>query len=78
MAGATHDMGSPPSSTGLAGEHENRFGEIGKRDRAEPSRRCASLHAQGLSLRAIRDEMRAKGYRISHEGVAGILERMPN
>jgi hypothetical protein len=32
------------------------------------------LDAQGRSLRAIRDEMRAKGFQISHEGVARILK----
>ena len=34
----------------------------------------AALRAQGRSLRAIRDEMRAKGFQISHEGVARILK----
>jgi putative DNA-invertase from lambdoid prophage Rac len=39
----------------------------------EALREIAALRAQGLSLRAIRDEMRAKGFQISHEGVARIL-----
>jgi len=29
--------------------------------------------AQGRPLRAIADAVRAKGHRISHEGVAGVL-----
>jgi hypothetical protein len=33
--------------------------------------RC--LRAQGRSLRAIADAVQAKGHRISHEGVAGVL-----
>ncbi len=32
------------------------------------------MHARGLSLRAIRDAMQAKGHKISHEGVARILK----
>jgi putative DNA-invertase from lambdoid prophage Rac len=39
----------------------------------EAIRAIASLRAQGRSLRAIRDEMRAKGFQVSHEGVARIL-----
>ena len=31
------------------------------------------LRAQGKALRAIAEAMQAKGYRISHEGVAGVL-----
>jgi hypothetical protein len=31
------------------------------------------LRAQGMALRQIAEAMRAKGYRISHEGVAGVL-----
>jgi putative DNA-invertase from lambdoid prophage Rac len=40
----------------------------------EAIREIAVLRAQGRSLRAIRDEMRAKGFQISHEGVARILK----
>jgi hypothetical protein len=40
----------------------------------EAIREMAALRAQGRSLRAIRDEMRAKGFQISHEGVARILK----
>jgi putative DNA-invertase from lambdoid prophage Rac len=40
----------------------------------EAIREIAALRAQGRSLRAIRDEMRAKGFQISHEGVARILK----
>jgi putative DNA-invertase from lambdoid prophage Rac len=39
----------------------------------EAIREIAALRAQGRSLRVIRDEMRAKGFQISHEGVARIL-----
>jgi hypothetical protein len=31
-------------------------------------------NAQGRSLRAIRDEMRARGFQISHEGVARMAD----
>jgi len=34
----------------------------------------AALKAQGLSLRAIAAEMQARGFQISHEGVAGVLK----
>jgi putative DNA-invertase from lambdoid prophage Rac len=34
---------------------------------------AVALRAQGRSLRAISDAMRAKGFTISHEGVAGVL-----
>jgi len=40
----------------------------------EAIREIAALRAQGRSLRAIRDEMRARGFQISHEGVARILK----
>jgi hypothetical protein len=40
----------------------------------EAIREIAALRAQGRSLRAIRDEMRAKGFQISQEGVARILK----
>ena len=40
----------------------------------EAIREIAALRAQGRSLRAIRDEMRAKGFQVSHEGVARILK----
>jgi DNA invertase Pin-like site-specific DNA recombinase len=36
-------------------------------------REMKRLRAQGKALRPIADAMRAKGYRISHEGVAGVL-----
>ena len=42
----------------------------------EAIREIAALRAQGRSLRAIRDEMRAKGFEISHEGVARIVSRL--
>ena len=32
-----------------------------------------ALRAQGKALRAIADVVRAKGHKISHEGVAGVL-----
>jgi putative DNA-invertase from lambdoid prophage Rac len=37
-------------------------------------REIAALRAQGRSLRAIRDELRARGFSISHEGVSRILK----
>ena len=37
-------------------------------------REMVALRAQGQSLRAIADAVRAKGVRISHEGVAGVLK----
>ena len=33
------------------------------------------MHAQGRALRAIVAEMQAKGFQISHEGVAGVLSK---
>ena len=39
----------------------------------EAIREMISLHGQGWSLRAIAAAMKAKGHRISHEGVAGVL-----
>jgi putative DNA-invertase from lambdoid prophage Rac len=39
----------------------------------EAIREIAALRAQGKPLRAIADAMRARGLKISHEGVAGIL-----
>jgi putative DNA-invertase from lambdoid prophage Rac len=39
----------------------------------EAIREITALRAQGRSLRAIRDEMRAKGHQISHQGVARVL-----
>jgi putative DNA-invertase from lambdoid prophage Rac len=40
----------------------------------EAIREIAALRAQKRSLRAIRDALRAKGFQISHEGVARILK----
>lgn len=40
----------------------------------EAVREIIAMKAQGRSLRAIAAEMQAKGYRISHEGVAGVLK----
>jgi putative DNA-invertase from lambdoid prophage Rac len=39
----------------------------------ETIREMLALRAQGKALRAIADSVRAKGHRISHEGVAGVL-----
>ena len=39
----------------------------------EAVREMVVLRAQGRALRAIASEMQAKGYSISHEGVAGVL-----
>ena len=39
----------------------------------EAIREMAALRAHGKPLRVIAEAMRAKGHRISHEGVAGIL-----
>ena len=40
----------------------------------EAIREMVVLRAQGRPLRAIRDAMVEKGYKISHEGVAGVLK----
>ena len=40
----------------------------------EAIREMVALRAQGRPLRAIADAVRAKGVRISHEGVAGVLK----
>jgi putative DNA-invertase from lambdoid prophage Rac len=40
----------------------------------EAIREMVSLRAQGRPLRAIADAVRAKGHRISHEGVASVLK----
>ncbi len=42
----------------------------------EAIRAMIALRAQGRSLRAIADVMRAKGHKISYEGVAGVLTRL--
>jgi hypothetical protein len=42
----------------------------------EAVREIIAMKAQGRSLRAIAAEMQAKGYRISHEGVAGVLKNI--
>jgi putative DNA-invertase from lambdoid prophage Rac len=39
----------------------------------EAIREMAALRAEGEALRAIATAMAAKGHRISHEGVAGVL-----
>jgi putative DNA-invertase from lambdoid prophage Rac len=39
----------------------------------EAIREMVALRAQGKALRAIANAVRGKGYRISHEGVAGVL-----
>ena len=39
----------------------------------EAIREIVALRAQGKALRAIAEAMRASGYQISHEGVAGVL-----
>ena len=39
----------------------------------EAIREMVALRAQGRPLRAIADEMQAKGHQISHEGVASVL-----
>jgi putative DNA-invertase from lambdoid prophage Rac len=54
-----------------------RLGESGElvphEAEQEAIREIVALRAQGKVLRAIADAVRAKGYRISHEGVAGVL-----
>jgi DNA invertase Pin-like site-specific DNA recombinase len=40
-------------------------------------REMKRLRAQGMALRPIAEAMRAKGYQISHEGVAGVLRASP-
>jgi putative DNA-invertase from lambdoid prophage Rac len=40
----------------------------------EAIREIVALRAQGKALRAIADAVRARGIRISHEGVAGVLK----
>ena len=54
-----------------------RLGESGElvahAGEQEAIREMAALRAQGHTLRAIADAVRAKGLRISHEGVAGVL-----
>ncbi len=39
----------------------------------EVIREMVSLRAQGKALRAIAEAVQAKGHRLSHEGVAGVL-----
>jgi putative DNA-invertase from lambdoid prophage Rac len=43
----------------------------------EAIKEMVALRGQGRPLRAISDAMRAKGHRISHEGVAGVLRAQP-
>jgi putative DNA-invertase from lambdoid prophage Rac len=54
-----------------------RLGESGElvshEAEQEAIREIVALRAQGKPLRAIADAVRAKGYQISHEGVAGVL-----
>jgi hypothetical protein len=54
-----------------------RLGESGELVRHEGEqeaiREIVALRAQGRPLRTIADAVRAKGYQISHRGVAGIL-----
>ena len=54
-----------------------RRGESGELVRHEAEQEAivemAALRAEGRPLRAVADAMRAKGLRISHEGVAGVL-----
>jgi putative DNA-invertase from lambdoid prophage Rac len=59
-----------------------RLGESGElvphEAEQEAIREIVALRAQGKALRAIADAVRAKGHRISHEGVAGILRVAEN
>ena len=54
-----------------------RRGERGKliphEAEQEAIREMTAMRAQGNPLRAIAEAMQAEGYRISHEGVAGVL-----
>ena len=43
-------------------------------DEQQATSEMRALRAQGLSLRAIAAAMQAKGFQISHEGVAGVLK----
>jgi hypothetical protein len=58
-----------------------RLGESGElvahEGEREAIREMIALRAQGRPLRTIADAVRAKGYRISHEGVAGVLRASP-
>ena len=42
-------------------------------DQQKAIREMMRLRAQGMALRPIAEAMRAKGHKISHEGVAGVL-----
>jgi putative DNA-invertase from lambdoid prophage Rac len=59
-----------------------RLGESGElvphEAEQEAIREIVALRAQGKTLRAIADAVRAKGHRISHEGVAGVLRVAAN
>jgi hypothetical protein len=55
---------TPPIATTTTDVHEAE---------QEAIREMIALRTQGASLRAIAAAMQAKGHRISHEGVAGVL-----
>ena len=53
-----------------------QIGQINPRPREpeqEAIREMVALRAQGKALRAIAEAIQARGHRLSHEGVAGIL-----
>jgi hypothetical protein len=52
------------------GEH----GELAPHEGEQAAiRKMMALRAQGKALRVIAEAMRAKGFKISHEGVKGVL-----
>ena len=44
----------------------------------EAIRDMVALRAEGKALRAIADAVRAKGHKISHEGVTGVIRVRPD
>jgi putative DNA-invertase from lambdoid prophage Rac len=65
------ETGLEPATSGVTGR---RSGELVPHEaEQEVIREMVALRAQGKALRAIAEAVQARGHRISHEGVAGVL-----
>jgi hypothetical protein len=60
-------LSQPPYRRGEHGQLAPHEGE------QEAIRQMVALRAKGKALRAIAEAMKAKGFKISHEGVKGVL-----
>jgi hypothetical protein len=67
-------VGPPASNAGGCSDRRGEHGELAPHKAEQAAiRQMAALRAQGKALRAIAEAIQAKGFKITHEGVKGVL-----